>query len=384
MGKLQRILVVAGADADRERAQRALVQAGYEADGVPNGADAFEMLMAMPYDLVVTDCCLDKLACPAMLTKLRKLGVKTPVLVWARADAPSLAEVLGLSGGACVDKAGSIDELLSQVGHVLNGSPPPSAQVAPEASPKKNGTTNGGILLIDERESEAPMLRALLDEALHFEACTTANDGLAHARKHKFDLVLFSADTSITNLTGIVAQFHLLLPESFIVGVVTPVRGEDPQAAVKTLDGLDFDEIILKPFTSVRVDRLSARYCSPWDELVVIADDVVRASARCRRKDHYKEYTAELKSRLEQSVRSLIDACFDKVIVDLSLADSLSPMDLAESLRRLKSCAKPFGVSVRFLVSSFMTAALRKFESSFGWERFDLFDSVEAARAAKV
>jgi CheY-like chemotaxis protein len=380
---VRRILVVGGLEADRQLAQQALGCAGYQTDAVANGADAFEQLMAMPYDLIVTDCCLDKLECPALLQKVRGMGVKTPILVWtAVANNPALESVLKLTAGGYVDKAQQIEALAQQVDLVLNGGSPAAATPLPAA--KAETAVAGGILLIDERPGEAEAFHALLPPSLHFASCESANQGLGHAHKHKFDLVLFSADTSITNLTGTIAQLHLLLPEGFVVGVATVVRGQEPQVALKALGGLDFDEVILKPFKSAGVSRLVDRYCSSWEHLVVVVDDVVRASSRCRRKDHYKDFVATLKGRLEQGVRSLIDACFDRAVVDLSMVDSLSPMDMAETLRRLKSVATPFGLTVRFVVTPALILVLRKFEASFGWDRFELYPSIEAARLAKA
>ena len=218
----------------------------------------------------------------------------------------------------------------------------------------------------------------------HFVSCESPNQGQALAHKHKFDLVLFSTDTSVTNLTGTIAQLHLLVPEGFIVGVATAVRGQDPQVAVRALRDLDFDEVILKPFKAENVSRLVARYCSSWDELVLVSDDVVKASARCSRKENYKEFVATIKGRLEEGLRGLIDACFDRAVVDLTAVESLSPMDLGETIRRLKTVAAPFGLSVKFVVSPALILVLRKFEATFGWEPFDLYPSVQAARAVKA
>jgi hypothetical protein len=338
----------------------------------------------MPYDLIVTDCCLDKLDCPAMLQKVRGLGVKTPILVWtAAANNPALEGVLKLTAGACVDKAQPIEALAKQVGVILNGGTP-AASATPVPAAKVETTANGGVLLIDGRAGEAEALHALLSPSLHFASCESANQGLSQAHNHKFDLVLFSADTSITNLIGTIAQLHLLLPEGFVVGVATVVRGQDPQVALKALGGLDFDEVMLKPLKPAGVYRLVDRYCSSWEDLVVVADDVVRASSRCRRKEHYKDFVATLKGRLEQGVRSLIDACFDRAVVDMSMVESLSPMDMAETLRRLKTVAAPFGLTVKFAVTPAMILVLRKFEASFGWDRLELFPSIDAARAAKA
>jgi hypothetical protein len=147
---------------------------------------------------------------------------------------------------------------------------------------------------------------------------------------------------------------------------------------------LDFDEVMLQPFTQSMVNRLVERHCSPWEDLVVVADDTVRASARCSRREFYREFANDMKSRLEQGVRTLIDACFDRAVVDVSAVDTLTPMDLAEVLRRLRSSARPLGVSVRFVVSQAALGVLRKHEASFGWDPFELYPSIEAARASRA
>lgn len=380
------VLVVTGSDADRENAQRALERAGYQTDGVANGADAFEQLMALPYDLVLADCCLDKLDCAGMIRKVRGKGVKTPILIWARMpSSPAFVETLKAAGGDFVEKSAAIELVVAKVDAMLAGPPsssPPVATLEPVA--KVEPPTPGGVLLIDDRAGESETLRALLPPQNHFASCESPTQGQSLAHKHKFDLVLFSTDTTATNLTGTIAQLHLLLPEGFVVGVATAVRGQDPQIAVKALRDLDFDEVILKPFRAENVSRVVARYCSPWDELVVVSGDVVRASARCSRRENHQEFVVTIKTRLESGLRGLIDACFDRAVVDLTAVETLSPMDMGETLRRLKNVAAPFGLSVKFVVSPALILVLRKFEKSFGWEPFDLYPSIDAAHAGKV
>jgi CheY-like chemotaxis protein len=379
-----RILVVGGTDADREHAQQALAQGGHQIDLVVNGADAFEQLMALPYDLVVTDCCMDKLDCAGMVSKLRGLGVRTPILIWSTTtDSAALERSLKATAGAHVDKALGVESLVERVGAVLGGGSHPTVIATPAPAPKVEAPAKGGVLIIDQR-AEAEAMRSVFPPSVHFASCESANQGLSYAHDHKFDLVLFSTETSITNLTGTIAQLHLLLQEGFIVGVATVGRGADPQAVVKSLRDFDFDEVILKPLTAPVVGRLASRYCSPWEKLVVVTDDLVRASARTGRKETYKDFVRLLKGRLEEGIRSLIDACFDSAVVDVSAVESLSPMDMAETLRRLKGAGVPFGMKVKVVTTSAQTQALRKLEGSFGWEPFALHASVEAARAAKA
>jgi hypothetical protein len=83
------------------------------------------------------------------------------------------------------------------------------------------------------------------------------------------------------------------------------------------------------------VEKLVGRYCSSWDDLVVITDDLIKASPRRSRKENYKTFACNLKTRLEEGLRSLSDACFEHAVVDISDADSVTTMDTAEILRRL-------------------------------------------------
>jgi DNA-binding response OmpR family regulator len=376
----QRVLLVGGPNGDRGRAERALTGAGFETDSVADGADAFEQMMALPYDLVVTDCCLERLECSAMLAKLRGVGVRTPIFLWATSEHADKVERLREAAVGYVDRAEPVERLVEQVSVVLRTGESTSPSQRPTSEAPETKPACGGILLIDERKSDAEALLGLVPSGLHVVTCASANEGLAKAHDHKFDLVLFSVDTAITNLTGVLAQMHILLPDAFVIGVVTVAHGQSAQSALKALEGYDFDEAILHPFTAELVKQLIDHYCSPWDELVVVDEDVVRASARCSRREQYKEFAANIRARLEQGVRALIDACFDRVLVDVSAVDRLSPMDLAETLRRLRACARPFGVTVQFVASPPAVATLRKLENTFGWDRFELFPSLGAAR----
>jgi response regulator RpfG family c-di-GMP phosphodiesterase len=268
------------------------------------------------------------------------------------------------------------------VDSLLKGDAPALAKTCPRLASIE--LLGAGVLLIDERDGDVEILRSMIPSSLYFDGCKSANEGLSHAHDHKFDLALFNADNAITNLTGTLAQLHLLLPDGFIVGVASVPRDEDPQRALKALSTYDFDDLTVKPFKGDTVEKLIGRYCSSWDDLVVVTDDLIKASPRRSRKEDYKAFACNLRTRLEEGLRSLSDACFEHAVVDISDADSVTTMDTAEILRRLSSQAKPLGISARFVAAPTTIAAIRKCEASFGWPAISLFPSVTAARAAKA
>ncbi len=82
----RKLLIVDGSEADRTSLAAATRRRRLELDDAPDGIEAFEKLLALSYDLVVTEAKLDRLDGPDLIAKLRAHGVKTPVLVLSVGD----------------------------------------------------------------------------------------------------------------------------------------------------------------------------------------------------------------------------------------------------------------------------------------------------------
>jgi CheY-like chemotaxis protein len=81
IGSPPRILVADDDNDLRRLCVELLVDAGYEATGVPDGAAAWEELQSNDYDLVITDNKMPKMTGVEMLEKIRIAGLPLPVIM---------------------------------------------------------------------------------------------------------------------------------------------------------------------------------------------------------------------------------------------------------------------------------------------------------------
>jgi DNA-binding response OmpR family regulator len=94
-----RILVVEDEPRLRELIARTLRGEGYEVDAAGDGAEGFERAQAGAYDLVVLDVMLPTMSGLEISMRLRRKGVRTPVLMLTARDAVD-DRVAGLDAGA--------------------------------------------------------------------------------------------------------------------------------------------------------------------------------------------------------------------------------------------------------------------------------------------
>jgi DNA-binding response OmpR family regulator len=378
------VLIVDGSDTDRAMVVSLLADLGWELDQAPDGVEAFESVLSQSYDLVVTDARLDRLDTPDLITKLRGRGVKTPVLVLTTVTkAATLVALKKLGIADYVHKALPPEVIRQKIVALL---PAAAAVPVPEAVPAESSAgltmAAGSVLLIDGAEVEHQRLRGLLPPTVTLDACKTFNEGLARARSGRYRMLLIDSDAAVLNLGGLIAQTHVLQPEAVVVGVAT-LGKHDERGAVRTaLDALGFDDVVFKPFVAREVSLLAEWYCTSWDELVTVKDDLIEVSRLRCRKDQRDRYVHELGTRLEATFGPLSNACFDRAILDFTRVDQLSAAEAAELLSRLDAAARALGVSLLVAVAPALSAGLRQFQDSFSGEQFRWFPSAAAARAS--
>lgn len=376
-----RVLIVDGCGDDRKRATQALIEAGYEVDSAADGVDGFELVQAQPCNLVIIDAKLERLDGPALVTKLRSHGIKTPILIWtAMVNKANLMACLRLGIADFVDKSAPLDDLVKKIQVLFLKITSSALPKVSENMLRSTAKSSGGVLIIDDQEADHHAVRVLLPQGMRADGCREVNDGFTHAHNHAYDMVLFNADSALTNLTGTIAQLHTLLPDACIVGTATPARNQDPVRLLKDLDEMGFDDALLKPYAADQVDLMVERYCSRWEDLVRMSGDLLTVSRRRCRKGKHEQYTGIIESHLKAAGTTIVDACYERAIVDISLVDSVLAVDVAEVLRWLVATAQPLGLTVRYVASDAMLAALQRLQEAFAWQPLPLFDSIAAAR----
>jgi len=376
-----RVLVVDGSDADRATVVSLLADLGCEVDQAPDGIEAFECVLAQGYDLVVTEAKLERLDTPDLITKLRGRGVKSPILVLtAVTKAATLVALKKLGIADYVHKALPPEVIRQKISALLPAAPVPEP-VAPEPSTRL-ATAGGSVLLIDSVEAEHQRLRGLLPPTVTLDASKTFNEGLARARAGHYRMLLIDTDANVLNLGGLVAQTHVLQPEAVVVAVATLGRNDERGAVKSSLEALGFDDVLFKPFVPGEVSLLAHWYCTSWDQLVTVTDDLIEVSRLRCRKDQRERYLHELGTRLEATFAPLSNACYDRAVLDLTRVEQLSGAEGAELLARLDQAARALGVGLLVAVAPALAAGLHEFQDSFTGTQFRWFPSAAAARAS--
>ncbi|GFR38076.1 DNA-binding response regulator [Insulibacter thermoxylanivorax] len=97
-----------------------LTQEGYEAEVIDNGMEALQACMDQTFDLIILDVMLPGMSGFEVLEKLRKRGVKTPVIILtARNGEEEIVQGLKLGADDYVTKPFGVAELLARVSAVL-------------------------------------------------------------------------------------------------------------------------------------------------------------------------------------------------------------------------------------------------------------------------
>jgi len=380
-GMARKLLIVDGSDADRASLGKLLAGDEIELDDAPDGIEAFEKLLELSYDLVVTEAKLDRLDAPELIAKLRAHGVKTPVFVLSSVTkGATLAALKKLGIVEYVHKAAGTEAIRHRILAALPGVAPAATSEPVKAAAVAPGT--GVALIVDAAEAEHLRLRALFPASLTIDGTKTFNEALALARHGAYRLVLLDADASVLNLGGIVAQLHVLQPEAAVVGAATLGRHDERAAVAESLGSLGFDDVIFKPFVADEITLFVDRYCSGWDHLITVQEDLIEVSRlRCRR-DHHDRYLHELATRSEAALRGLSDACFDRAIFDLTRVEHLDITEAAELLARLENAAHTLGIALVVAVPPAVGAGLHAFKESFAGDHFRWFSSAADARAS--
>ena len=116
----QRILVVDDDNDIRQFSVDILTDSGYEADGAKDGADGWDALQAVNYDLVITDNKMPRMTGMEMIEKLRAAYMTLPVILATRyLPRYELSLRPWLEPDAMLERPFSDDDLLGAVKKIL-------------------------------------------------------------------------------------------------------------------------------------------------------------------------------------------------------------------------------------------------------------------------
>ena len=369
---MARILTVDDSKAIRMIVSKQVTELGFEVDEAEDGLIGLDKLEELEYDLVILDVTMPNLDGPGMLNKMREKGNKTPVLMLTSESKKSImVDVMKAGIEDYILKPFKPEELKAKVLKVLKLSGPvgapiaagPAAAVAaaPAAMPGRMDPTGKqflDILVIDDMENVHKKLKSLVPQHVTVGGAVSASAALQLCRDKVFRVVLIDTDIPDVNSAALMNQLRTLQQHAAFLAL--PLRTTND--VQKEMQALGFDDIIFKPFDKDSIDDFMIRYFNDQD-LVVAEDNLVKVGAFSGKEDRLDKYFLRVTKLLEESIEKMAAACFDDVIVDLTIAP-VKPDKTPRLVLDIQREAQKRGVGVKLVAGTELQALLKKFDET--------------------
>jgi CheY-like chemotaxis protein len=201
----------------------------------------------------------------------------------------------------------------------------------------------------------------------------SASAALTLCRDKVFRVVLIDTDIPDVNSAALMNQLRSLQQHAAFLAL--PLRTTND--VQKEQQGLGFDDVIFKPFDKDSIDDFLIRYFND-QEAVVVEDNLVKVGAFTGKEDRIEKYFTRVTRLLEEAIEKLAAACFDEVIIELSLAPIKSDRT-PRLVLDIKREANKRGIEVRLVAGAEVAALLKKFDET---KSIVVSPSTQQARAA--
>ena len=382
---MPRILTVDDSKAIRMIVGKQVAELGFDVDEAEDGLLGLAKLDEVTYDLVILDVTMPNMDGPAMLAKMRGDGNKTPVLMLTSESKKSIMmDVMKAGIEDYILKPFKPEELKAKVLKVLKLTGPVGASTA--AAPALNvasmpmrtdptGKQFIDILVIDDMENVGKKLKTLVPAHVTVTGALSASAAMTLCRDKVFRVVLVDTDIPDVNSAALMNQLRTLQQHAAFLAL--PLRTTND--VQKEQQALGFDDVIYKPFDKDSIDDFLVRYFND-QELVVADENLVKVGAFTGKEDRIEKYFGRVTRLLEETIEKLAAACFDEVIVDLSVA--LTKTDRTPRLvLDIKREANKRGIEVKLVANSEVATLLKKFDET---AKLVISPSVNEARAARA
>jgi len=253
-----RILVVDDESYIRELMVKTLSRLGYEKVGAAgDGAEAWDALHAVNYDLVITDHKMPKVTGLELILRMRSLGMSQPVVLMSGTiPTEELNRHPNVRVDAMLPKPFTVAELASTIGPLLRTTDSPV--VADEnqfsrAQQPATALTRGQekplprILVVDDEQTSRQLQVDLLTASgYQVEAACDGAAGWEALRSHDFDLII--TDNHMPKMTGLELMENLHLSRMTIPVIMA--TGRLPTEEVARKPWLKPEALLQKPFAN--------------------------------------------------------------------------------------------------------------------------------------
>jgi two-component system, cell cycle response regulator len=385
---MARILTVDDSKAIRTIVGKQVLELGFELDEAEDGLLGLAKLEELEYDLVILDVTMPNLDGPGMLAKMREGGNKTPVLMLTSESKRSIMVDVMKSGiEDYILKPFKPEELKAKVLKVLkltgpvgppvskNGGGDATAVTMPMGNVRSDpsGKQFIDILVIDDMENVHKKLKTLVPPHVTIGSALSAAAALQVCREKVFRVVFVDTDIPDVNSAALMNQLRTLQQHAAFLALALRSTND----VQKEMQALGFDDAVFKPFDKDSIDDFMIRYFND-QELVVVDENVVKIGAFTGKEDRVEKYFSRVTKLCEENIEKLAAACFDEIIVDLSV----SPIKSDRTPRLvidLKKEAHKRGVELKLVAGAEVHALLKKFDET---AKMNVAYSVNEARAA--
>ena len=374
-----RVLTVDDSRAVRTIVRKQITEMGFEACEAEDGEQGLTRLKEESVDLILLDVTMPVLDGPGMLARMRESGNKTPVIMLTSESKRSIvANAMKLGIDDYILKPFKPEELKAKmmaiIGAAATVDDEPMAAAAVSSAPEGPAAAARqfvDVLVIDDMENVARKLRERLPPHMTMASYTSAQSGLAACREKTARVIMIDNELPDVSCKLLTRQLRLLQPQAALLAMALHSTND----VAKELKEDGFDDLLYKPFSEDAIHDFLIKYFDT-QELLVCTENVFKVGPFRGKEDRIPVYYERLNTLFVDALKGAASACYDDVILDLTLA----PMR-QEKLPRLLLAnieqAKEQGIELRLVGTSELKRLLGRFAET---STLPLYETAQDAR----
>ncbi len=377
-----RVLTVDDSRAVRTIVRKQITDMGFEACEAEDGEQGLTRMQETAVDLVLLDVTMPVLDGPGMLARMRESGNKTPVIMLTSESKRSIvANAMKLGIDDYILKPFKPEELKAKIMTVLGASDAGAEEEEePAAGVVATAAAHGAapaarqfvdVMVIDDMENVGRKLRERLPAHMTMAAYNNAQSAIAACREKTARVVLIDNELPDVVPKVLTRQLRLLQPQAALLAMA--LRSANDLAKEMREEG--FDDVLYKPFGQDVIDDFLIKYFDN-QELLVCLENLFKVGAFHGKEDRVPVYFERLSHLFLESLKKAAEACYDEVIVDLTLVP-LRREKLPRLLLDFAEHATSQGIELKLVGSPEMKRLLAGFAET---RTLTLFESCEEAR----
>jgi len=364
-GSERRVILVADdSQLDRSVVVQSL-QTEFDVLQAENGQQVLEILQAQRVDLLILDLAMPVMDGRETLKRLRKSGNGTPVIVLTGEVRTSVISEILMEGVA---------------DYILKPITPAGIQrkvrIVLKLETKELNRPESDILLLDPVPVVRKKLKRHLPKDIEIKQAHDFSAAVEACRAFRFKVILVDMQIPEIGGEGLASQLRILQPGTAVFGLY--VRDINTGKAAMLQSG--FDGYLSKPFESNRVkELLKSNLGRAVAEPVSVETNKIILNDFPKPKDQRQAYAVRLRQGSLDGVKLIAGACFETVILDLSIPP---PREILLSyLVYLRRACMNIGLTIFVVADDEVKNLIKTTGDTAGLEVFETIDEAEARTA---